>query len=93
MRTIRTAPEAVFTGSMDLWPVETDAEIVGAYLRALVKGRLAACRVRPDLGSDGEERARKLLQVVVDQGRLEAVRDVLLYRKNRRGRACSRRCS
>ncbi|OJT04362.1 RNA polymerase II-associated protein 1 [Trametes pubescens] len=98
MRTIRTPPEAVVTGSIAeyLWPVETDAEVVGAYLRALVKGGLegfvrlvavhhVACRIWPDLGSDGEERTQKLLQAVVDQGGIEAVRDVVLYRQNRQG--------
>ena len=58
----------VVTGSIAeyLWPVETDAEVVGAYLRALVKGSLegfvrlvavhhTACNIWPDLGSSGEE--------------------------------------
>lgn len=98
MRTIRTPPEGVVTGNIAeyLWPVETDAEVVGAYLRALVKGGLdgfvrlvavhhVACRIWPDLGSDGEERAQKLLQAVVDQSGLEAVRDIVLYRQNRQG--------
>ena len=79
-----------------LWPVETDAEVVGAYLRALVKGPLegfvwlvavhhVACRIWPDLGSDGEERATKLLRALLDQGGFDAVRDVVLYRQNREG--------
>lgn len=82
MRTILTPPEIVVTGNIAeyLWLAEADAGVVGAYVRALVKGRLVACRVWPDLGSDGEERARKLLQVVVDQGRLESVQDVLRRR-------------
>ncbi|KAH9891893.1 hypothetical protein C8Q73DRAFT_763345 [Cubamyces lactineus] len=98
MRTIRVPPEAVITGSIAeyLWPVETDAEVVGAYLRALVKGPLdgfvrlvavhhIACRVWPDLGSDGEEKAQKLLRAVVDQGGHEVVREIVLYRQNREG--------
>ncbi|KAI0642917.1 hypothetical protein C8Q79DRAFT_1095487 [Trametes meyenii] len=98
MRTIRVPPEAVITGSIAeyLWPVETDVEVVGAYLKALVKGPLdgfvrlvavhhVACRIWPDLGSDGEEKPQKLLQAVVGQGNLEVVRDVVLYRQNRQG--------
>ncbi|KAI0694709.1 hypothetical protein C8Q76DRAFT_802946 [Earliella scabrosa] len=98
MRTVRTAPADVVTGSIAeyLWPVETDAEVVGAYLRALVKDPLEgfvrlvavhhlACRIWSDLGSDGEERATKLLRALVDQGGFDAVRDVVLYRQNREG--------
>ncbi|KAI0365346.1 hypothetical protein BV20DRAFT_1125033 [Pilatotrama ljubarskyi] len=98
MRTIRVPPEAVITGSVAeyLWPVETDAEVVGAYLRALVKGPLegfvrlvaihhVACRIWPDLGSDGEEKAKKLLQAVVDQGGHEVIKDIVLYRQSREG--------
>ncbi|KAI0671182.1 hypothetical protein C8Q78DRAFT_974610 [Trametes maxima] len=98
MRTIRVPPEAVITGSIAeyLWPVETDVEVVGAYLKALVKGSLdgfvrlvavhhVACRIWPDLGSDTEEKAQKLLQAIVGQGNLEVVRDVVLYRQNRQG--------
>ncbi|KAI0354834.1 hypothetical protein OH77DRAFT_1511920 [Trametes cingulata] len=98
MRTIRVPPEAVITGSIAeyLWPVETDAEVIGAYLKALVKGPLdgfvrlvavhhVACRIWPDLGSDGEDKARKLLRAVVDQGGYEVVRDIVLYRQNRQG--------
>ncbi|KAI0754474.1 hypothetical protein C8Q80DRAFT_1266096 [Daedaleopsis nitida] len=98
MRTVRVAPEDVVTGSVAeyLWPAETDAEIVAAYLRALLNGPLdgfvrlvavhhVACRIWPDLGADGEERARKLLGAVVEQGGFDAVRDVVLYRQNREG--------
>ncbi|KAI0655427.1 hypothetical protein C8Q70DRAFT_923748 [Cubamyces menziesii] len=98
MRTIRVPPEAVITGSIAefLWPVETDAEVIGAYLRALVKGPLdgfvrlvavhhIACRVWPDLGSDGQEKAQKLLRAVVDQGGHQVIREIVLYRQNREG--------
>ncbi|OSC98039.1 hypothetical protein PYCCODRAFT_1397807 [Trametes coccinea BRFM310] len=98
MRTIRVPPEAVITGSIAeyLWPVEVDAEVVGAYLRALVKGSLdgfvrlvavhhISCKIWPDLGSDGEEKAQKLLRAVIDQGGHDVVRDVVLYRQNRVG--------
>ncbi|RDX48837.1 hypothetical protein OH76DRAFT_1351732 [Lentinus brumalis] len=98
MRTVRTPPEDAVTGSIAeyLWPIETDAEIVGAYLRALVKGPLegfvrliavhhVACKIWPDLGSDGEEKAVKLLKALVDQGGFDAIRDVVLYRQHREG--------
>ncbi|KAI0693847.1 hypothetical protein C8T65DRAFT_815854 [Cerioporus squamosus] len=98
MRTVRTPPEDAVTGSIAeyLWPVETDGEIVGAYLRALVKGPLegfvrliavhhVACRIWPDMGSDGEEKAVKLLKALVDQGGFDAIRDVVLYRQHREG--------
>ncbi|KAI1788890.1 hypothetical protein LXA43DRAFT_893923 [Ganoderma leucocontextum] len=102
VRTVRTPPEEVITGSIAeyLWPVEGDAEVVGAYLRALVRGTLegfvrlvavhhVACNIWPDLGlgsgGGGEEKAKKLLRAVVDQGGLEAVRDVVMYRQNREG--------
>ena len=97
VRTVRTPPGDVVTGSIAeyLWPAEGDAEVVGAYLRALVRGALegflrvvavhhVACNIWPDLRGEGaaggrgegggEERARKLLRAVVDQGGLEVVR-------------------
>ncbi|RPD56637.1 hypothetical protein L226DRAFT_615407 [Lentinus tigrinus ALCF2SS1-7] len=100
MRTVRTPPGDAITGSIAeyLWPVETDAEIVGAYLRALVKGPLegfvrliavhhVACKIWPDMGSgsDGEDKAVKLLKALVDQGGFDAIRDVVLYRQHREG--------
>ncbi|PIL35079.1 hypothetical protein GSI_02867 [Ganoderma sinense ZZ0214-1] len=104
VRTLRTPPEDVVTGSVAeyLWPVEGEPEVVGAYLRALVRGPLegfvrlvavhhVACNIWPDLGSSGggngsgEEKARKLLRALVDQGGVDAVRDVVLYRQNREG--------
>ena len=36
-------------------------------------------------GWSGQEKAKKLLRAVVDQGGFEAVRDVVLYRQNREG--------
>ena len=100
MRTVRTPPGDAVTGSIAeyLWPVETDAEIVGAYLRALVKGPLegfvrliavhhVACKIWPDMGSgaDGEEKPMKLLKALMDQGGFDAIRDVVLYRQHREG--------
>nr|VWO97883.1 Cytochrome P450 monooxygenase CYP52X1 [Ganoderma boninense] len=108
VRTLRTPPGDVVTGSVAeyLWPVEGEPEVVGAYVRALVRGPLegfvrlvavhhVACNVWPDLSAgstsggsaagSGGEKGRKLLRAVVDQGGVEAVRDVVLYRQNREG--------
>ncbi|KAM5540782.1 hypothetical protein V8D89_005426, partial [Ganoderma adspersum] len=99
VRTVRTPPADVVTGSVAeyLWPVEGEAGVFGAYVGALVRGPLegfvrlvavhhVACNIWPDLGLGmGEEKAKKLLRAVVDQGGFEAVRDVVLYRQNREG--------
>ena len=107
LRTVRVAPRDVPAGCLAefLWPAEGDAEVVGAYVRALVRGPLegfvrlvavhhVACRIWPDLGAlseggagggNAEEKARKLLRAVVDQGGFDAVRDVVLYRQHREG--------
>ncbi|OCH89933.1 hypothetical protein OBBRIDRAFT_755864 [Obba rivulosa] len=99
-KTIRTPPDQVITSDLKeyLWPIETQSEIVTAYLRALVKGPLEgfvrliavhhlACNIWPDLreSTDGDEKAGKLLKVVVDQGGFDVVRDVMLYRQVREG--------
>ncbi|TCD62644.1 hypothetical protein EIP91_006597 [Steccherinum ochraceum] len=62
IRTIKTPVEAVVAGSLEefLWPVESNAEIISGYLRAITKGhaegflRLVAvhhlaCNIWPDL--------------------------------------------
>ena len=64
LRTVRTAPADAVAGSLAefLWPAEGDPEVVGAYVRALVRGPLegfvrliavhhVACRIWPDLGA------------------------------------------
>ncbi|CAL1713714.1 unnamed protein product [Somion occarium] len=96
VKTIKTPIEAVIADSVDeyLYPVETSAEVIGAYLRTLVKGGLEgfvrlvavhhiACNIWPDLrngvGDDGK--AAKLLQAVVTQCGFDAVREVVLYRQ------------
>ncbi|KAJ7619092.1 hypothetical protein DFH06DRAFT_1235276 [Mycena polygramma] len=80
-----TAPADVIVGSAGglgawLWPVETDAGMLAAYLRALVNG--AGCMDLCGLVGDascgaGEERAEKLLRVVLDQGGNEVIREVV----------------
>ncbi|GBE85474.1 hypothetical protein SCP_0706610 [Sparassis crispa] len=94
VKTIRTPVEAVLTGCVGeyLWPVEEDAHVLGAYLRALVQAPLEgfvrlvaihhiACNIWPDLRSAPEEQASKLLRAVVDQDGLDVVREVVLYRQ------------
>ncbi|KAI0917629.1 hypothetical protein AcW1_007210 [Taiwanofungus camphoratus] len=99
LKTIRTPIESVITDSIGeyLWPVEADAQIIGAYVRALVKGSLTgfvrlvaihhvACNIWPDLyGAGTEEKASKLLKAVTDQGAFDVVREVVLYRQVRAG--------
>lgn len=103
--TVRTPIEQVVGRNVGefLWPLEEDAEVLGAYLGVLVgkrgRGKVEgfvrmlvvhhiAGNVWPDLrdGDDGvavaggaEERARKLLEAVVMQGRMEDVKDTVCY--------------
>ncbi|KAJ3890475.1 hypothetical protein GG344DRAFT_49463 [Lentinula edodes] len=84
-----------------LYPVETVPDVLGAYLRALIKHgeglqgflRLlavhhVAANIWPDFYVDThieevvfDERRSKLLKVVVEQGGMEVVKDVLRYRQ------------
>ncbi|KAL0580108.1 hypothetical protein V5O48_001884 [Marasmius crinis-equi] len=84
-----------------LWPVEDDPQMISAYLRALVKDGQAlggfvrlvaihhiACNIWPDSlhGRDvNEERASKLLKVIVEQGSADVVREVMSYRQEEEG--------
>ncbi|KAH9922952.1 uncharacterized protein B0H18DRAFT_1016327 [Fomitopsis serialis] len=98
LKTVRTPVEAVLTGSLGeyLWPVERDPEVVGAYLRALVKGlpegflrfvavHHVACNIWQDLSDTTDEKAQRLLKAVVDQGSLDVIREVVCYRQVREG--------
>ncbi|KAJ7451055.1 hypothetical protein FB451DRAFT_1145830 [Mycena latifolia] len=105
LKTIRTAPENIISADLGeyMWPIETDPQMLGAYLRSLVKIPLhgflrlvaihhVAYNIWPDLrersaepASLGEDRAAKLLKVVVDQGALDVVTEVLRYRQAREG--------
>ncbi|KAG9002460.1 hypothetical protein FRB94_003871 [Tulasnella sp. JGI-2019a] len=76
-----------------LWPIETDGEMIGMYLKALGRGfprgflrwiavHHLACNIWPDLGTGDETielRRRKLLNAVLGSTGLEVVRDVILY--------------
>lgn len=105
LKTIRTEPEDVISADLGeyMWPVEIEPQMLGAYLRSLVKAPLhgflrlvavhhVACNIWPDLRERttepavvGEDRAAKLLKVVVDQGALDVVTEVLRYRQAREG--------
>ncbi|KDQ16170.1 hypothetical protein BOTBODRAFT_173437 [Botryobasidium botryosum FD-172 SS1] len=96
LRTLRTKAGDIIAGGVVefLWPVEAEAEMLGAYIRALVSGSAheflrfvalhhVACNIWPDLGRDGqeksEERAKKMLVALVTQGSNDAVREIVLY--------------
>nr|GAT56313.1 predicted protein [Mycena chlorophos] len=94
LKTIRVSPEHVIAGDLGefLWPVDTDPQTLGGYLRALLKDgvqgflRLVAihhiaCNIWPDLRTGGvpDERAEKLLTAVIEQGPHEVVADLLRY--------------
>ncbi|KAF7798272.1 hypothetical protein EIP86_009489 [Pleurotus ostreatoroseus] len=97
LRTVKVPVDAVVASGVEefLYPVEVNAEVLAAYLRALVKDqvegflRLVAvhhitCNIWPDSRQDvdaneGEERAIKLLQALSAQGSFDAVRDVVFY--------------
>ncbi|KAJ7223197.1 hypothetical protein GGX14DRAFT_657639 [Mycena pura] len=102
LKTIRTSPECVVSGDLSeyLWPVETDPQMLGAYLRALIKIPLegflrlvavhhVASNIWPNLRKNsaelGEERAERLLKAVIDQGSHEVVADILQYSQVRAG--------
>ncbi|KAF7306281.1 hypothetical protein MIND_00419000 [Mycena indigotica] len=96
IRTIRVTPETLIAGDLGeyLWPVDSDPQMLGGYLRALLKDggvqdflRLVAlhhvaCNIWPDLRENGEdERAEKLLKAVIEQGSHDTVAEVMRYRQ------------
>ncbi|TFY63819.1 hypothetical protein EVJ58_g3027 [Rhodofomes roseus] len=100
LKTIRTPIEGVLTDNIGeyLWPVERDPEVVGAHLRALVKGlpegflrfiavHHVACNIWQDISDVTEEKAQRLLEAIVDQGSLDVIREVMCYRQVREGTA------
>ncbi|KAI0698163.1 hypothetical protein BC835DRAFT_695137 [Cytidiella melzeri] len=97
LRTIRVPIASVITQGLQeyLWPLEDNPEVLAAYVRSLVKGQTegtirflavhhVACNIWPDLrqGTDGDERAMKLLQAVVGQAGFEAIQNVVSYRQS-----------
>ncbi|EEB91486.1 hypothetical protein MPER_10144 [Moniliophthora perniciosa FA553] len=105
VRTIRIPIDQLVSDDIKeyLWPVERDPQMVGTYLRALIKHGSSlegfvrfvaihhvACNIWPDLdgiSSATEERASKLFKAVVDQCEMEAVREVVKYRQEKFGAA------
>ncbi|CCM05739.1 uncharacterized protein FIBRA_07971 [Fibroporia radiculosa] len=99
LKTIRIPVDAVLTGSIGeyLWPVEGDAEVLGSYLRALIRGLLdgvlrfiavhhIACNIWSDLNESVEDdKGKKLLQTLVDQAGFDAIREVVCYRQVQAG--------
>ncbi|TDL19699.1 hypothetical protein BD410DRAFT_900034 [Rickenella mellea] len=101
LRALHMPIEQILTDDVGsyLWPVERDPDMLGSYLRALVKWPLdgfvrlvaihhVACNIWPDLrtGDDvSPDRAKMLLRAVVEQGKEDAVKDVLRYRQRAGG--------
>ncbi|THH09091.1 hypothetical protein EW145_g2246 [Phellinidium pouzarii] len=96
LRTIQTPIDDVLVHDFDsyLWPFETDAEMIGWYLRALIKWPLdgfvrflaihhVSCNIWSDLregcGFVRESRARMLLLAVINQAKTDVVKDVVCY--------------
>ncbi|KAJ7156462.1 hypothetical protein C8R43DRAFT_1125657 [Mycena crocata] len=106
LKTICTRPADIVAADLTkyLCPVETDAQILGAYLHALIKvpmqGFLRAvamhhvvCSIWPHLSESkvdvvGDGHTEKLLKLTIDQGGLEVVADVLQYRQVQKRQAC-----
>lgn len=97
LRTIRVPLESVIASKLEeyLWPVEDSPEVLAAYLRSLVKGQTegiirfiaihhVASNIWPDLrqGEGNDERATKLLQALVSQAGVDAIKDVVSYRQS-----------
>jgi hypothetical protein len=97
VKTIRTPCEQVISSDLKeyLYPIEENPQLIGAYLRALLKEPLQgfvrfivvhhiASNIWPDLrdiGSPNLARAEKLMKAVVTQGSNEVVRDIISYRQ------------
>lgn len=97
LKTIRTPCEQVLCGGLKeyLYPIENDPQLIGAYLRALLKEPLQdfvrlvamhhiASSIWPDLREEGmsnEARAEKLIKAIVAQGSNEVVKEIVSYRQ------------
>ena len=97
LRSISTPIDDVLTHDLKsfIWPFETDGQMIGWYLRALVKSSLegfprlvavhhVACNIWADLQEEGllrEKRAKMLLLAVVGQCKFDVVRDVMRYKQ------------
>ena len=96
LKTIKTPIEAVLADNIEeyMYPLETDIDVITAYLRVLVKGHLegflrllAIHHISGNIWSDlrgavvSDDKSMKLLHVVVDQGDFDVVREVVLYKQ------------
>jgi RNA polymerase II-associated protein 1 len=103
LKTIRTPVDQVLCQDIReyLWPVESDAQMIGHYLRSLLKDALqgivhlvalhhVASNIWQDIHYDAgwnEDRASKLLAAVVDQGSISVIKQVVRYQQ-RKTRDC-----
>ncbi|KAF9026536.1 hypothetical protein BDZ89DRAFT_1067514 [Hymenopellis radicata] len=102
MKNVRVPVDAVIAGGMQeyLYPVETNKEMIRAYLRVLFSDAGAqgftqlvalhhvSCGVWPDLkvkGTEDEDEAKKLFNIVVERGTADVVRDVMRYTQRAEG--------
>ncbi|EGN97918.1 hypothetical protein SERLA73DRAFT_91073 [Serpula lacrymans var. lacrymans S7.3] len=100
LKTIRTPTAQMITCNVDeyLWPVESNGQMLSAYLKALVKYPLdgfprfiavhhVACTIWPDLRGTGEnektEASINMLKAVIEQGSGSLVKDIFRYRQSR----------
>ncbi|KAF8529118.1 hypothetical protein BU17DRAFT_36870 [Hysterangium stoloniferum] len=99
LRTIKTRPDEVFSNDLRgyLWPIETNAHMLGWYLKALlapsVEGFirwLALHHIAGNIWTDIDHdhptnvpRATKLLSALATQGDDETIRDVALYTQSK----------
>ncbi|KAG6827138.1 hypothetical protein H0H92_013056 [Tricholoma furcatifolium] len=99
LKTICTPADQVISGDLKdyLYPLEKDPQMLSFYLRALLKQQLQgfvhlvalhhiASSIWPDLNAEwDEERAGKLFNVAVGQGRHDLVREVVQYQQDALG--------
>jgi hypothetical protein len=101
LKTIRTPVDQVISQDVReyLWPIESDTQMIGHFLRSLLKDALqgivhlvalhhVASNIWQDIHRDvgwSEDRANKLLAAVVDQGSHDVVRQVVRYQQRLTG--------
>ncbi|KAF5360496.1 hypothetical protein D9756_004926 [Leucocoprinus leucothites] len=100
VKTIRTPCDQVLSSDLReyLHPTENDSQLIGAFLRALLKEPLQgfvrliavhhiASSIWPDLREEGssEARAEKLIKAITVQGNIDVVREIVTYRQTPSG--------
>jgi RNA polymerase II-associated protein 1 len=100
IKNIRVLPEQVLSSDIKeyLYPIETDPQILGSYLKSLLQEGLqdfmrwvalhhVSANIWPDFQEDkeivNEERASTLFKAVVIQGNVDVVREVVQYQQSR----------